>query len=144
MTDPSVNLSERRTFLGILLGGVGLVVSAAAAWPVWRFLAPSSGEGALEKISILRDQISLEQAHFFSFHGKPAVVLQVIPGQFAAFSAVCTHLGCVIKWVPEQQEFLCPCHAGRFSVEGKVLGGPPPEPLEVLPVALVGDQVQVG
>ena len=144
MTDPSINLSERRTFLGILLGGVGLVISAAAAWPVWRFLAPSSGEGNLAKVAIQRAEVPLEQAHFFSFHGKPAVVLQAAPGQFAAFSAVCTHLGCVIKWVPEEQEFLCPCHAGRFSVEGKVLGGPPPEPLEELPVALDGDQVLVG
>jgi cytochrome b6-f complex iron-sulfur subunit len=127
--ESSAKLTERRTFLGILLGGVGLVVSAAAAWPVWRFLAPRTGSGELEKISISRAEIPLAGAHFFSFHGKPAVLLQSKPGQFAAFSAVCTHLGCVIKWVPEKGEFLCPCHAGRFSVEGKVLGGPPPEPL---------------
>ncbi len=144
MSDSSVNLSGRRTFLGGLLGAVGLVVTAAAAWPVWRFLAPQSGAGELEKIVIARGEVPLEQAHFFNFHGKPAVVLQVTPGQFAAFSAVCTHLGCVVKWVPEKQEFLCPCHAGRFSTEGKVLGGPPPKPLELLPVALVGDQLQVG
>lgn len=144
MSDPSVNTSERRTFLGILLGGVGIAVSAAATWPVWRFLSPRSSGGELEKVSVSRNEIPLEQAYFFNFHGKPAVVLQVTPGQFSAFSAVCTHLGCVVKWVSEKQEFLCPCHAGRFSVEGKVLGGPPPKPLETLPTALVGDQVQVG
>ena len=144
MTDPSVNLSERRTFLGILLGGIGLVVTAAAAWPVWRFLAPRSGEGQLEKISVARAEVPVGQAHFFNFHGKPAVVLQVSPGAFAAFSAVCTHLGCVIKWQPAEQEFLCPCHAGRFSATGQVLGGPPPAPLEELPVTLTGDQVEIG
>ena len=144
MGDPSVQSTQRRTFLGLMLGGVGLVVSAAAAWPVWRFLAPRSGDGQLEAIGIARADVPLDSAHFFSFHGMPAVVLQATPGQFAAFSAVCTHLGCVIKWVPEKGEFLCPCHAGRFSVEGTVLGGPPPEPLEILPVSLVDDQILVG
>lgn len=144
MGDPSVQSTQRRTVLGLMLGGVGLVVSAAAAWPVWRFLAPRSGDGQLEAIEIARADVPLDSAHFFSFHGMPAVVLQATPGQFAAFSAVCTHLGCVIKWVPEKGEFLCPCHAGRFSVEGTVLGGPPPEPLEILPVSLVDDQILVG
>jgi cytochrome b6-f complex iron-sulfur subunit len=127
-----------------MLGGIGLVISAAAAWPVWRFLSPRADAGKLAKITIPRADVPLGGAHFFSFHGKPAVVLQAGPGQFAAFSAVCTHLGCVIKWVQEKGEFLCPCHAGRFSVEGKVLGGPPPAPLEILPVSLVDDQLLVG
>lgn len=144
MTETSGDSSERRTFLGIMLGGIGLLISAAAAWPVWRFLAPSTDAGKLEKVKISRTEVPMGGAHFFSFHGKPAVVLQVTPGQFTALSAVCTHLGCVVKWVPEKSEFLCPCHAGRYSAEGKVLAGPPPSPLEVLPVSLADDQIQVG
>jgi len=144
MTEMSGDSSQRRTFLGIVLGGIGLVISAAAAWPVWRFLAPSTDAGKLEKVKISRTEVPLAGAHFFSFHGKPAVVLQPAPGQYAAFSAVCTHLGCVVKWVSEKSEFLCPCHGGRYSAAGKVLAGPPPEPLENLPVSLVDDQILVG
>ena len=144
MSDPAVNLPERRTFLGILLGGVMLVISAAAAWPVWRFLSPEKGAGEQDIVTVPREQVPVGQAHFFNYHGKPAVVLQATPGEFEAFSAVCTHLGCVVKWLPEENEFLCPCHAGRFSAEGKVLGGPPPAPLEKLPVTLAGDQVEIG
>jgi len=54
---------------------------------------------------------------------------QLSPGRFLAFSAVCTHLGCVVTWRPEEKIFFCPCHAGRFSEDGEVLGGPPPKPL---------------
>ncbi len=144
MSELSDSNQQRRTFLGILLGGIGVALGAAAAWPVWRFLSPRAGEGELEKISIDRSLVTVGAAHFFNFHGQPAVVLQASPGQFLAFSAVCTHLGCVVKWVDDKGEFLCPCHGGRFSVEGTVLGGPPPAPLGKLPVSLEGDRVLVG
>jgi nitrite reductase/ring-hydroxylating ferredoxin subunit len=52
-----------------------------------------------------------------------------------ALSAVCTHLGCVVAWQDQAGEFLCPCHGGRFSADGQVLGGPPPKPLETLLVS---------
>jgi len=93
---------------------------------------------------VARGEVGVGKAHFFNFHGRPAVVLQLKPGDFSAFSAVCTHLGCIVKWVVEKQEFLCPCHAGRYSAEGAVLSGPPPKPLESLPVAVEGDQVLIG
>ena len=144
MTQTTEKTSPRRTFLGILLGVVGLAISGAAAWPVWRFLSPRAGDGAQEKVKIPRSEVPLSGAHFFNFHGKPAVVLQPSPGKFTALSAVCTHLGCVVKWVPESSEFLCPCHAGRYSADGKVIAGPPPEPLEVLPISLADEQILVG
>lgn len=144
MSETPVDLSGRRTFLGFLLAGIGTVLAVLASVPVWRFLSPREGDGELAKIEIPKTDIPLNKAHFFNYHGKPAVVLQPAPGQFVALSAVCTHLGCIVKWQPAEQEFLCPCHAGRFTVEGTVISGPPPKPLEALPVALVGDLVQVG
>lgn len=80
----------------------------------------------------------------FSFNGRPAVLLQKAPGEFVAMSAVCTHLGCIVKWVEADQELLCPCHGGRFSTEGVVIGGPPPAPLELYPVSLQDDQILIG
>jgi cytochrome b6-f complex iron-sulfur subunit len=144
MDQQSVPSAQRRNFLFIMVGAVGVALGGLISWPVWKYLAPGKKSGELEKISIARGDVALGKAHFFNFHGRPAVVLQPEPGDFAAFSAVCTHLGCVVKWVADKQEFLCPCHGGKFSTEGTVLGGPPPKPLESLPVAVQGDQVLVG
>ena len=49
------------------------------------------------------------------------------------FSPNCPHLGCHYIWNPKIQKFACPCHASMFSLEGKVLYGPAPRPLDTLP-----------
>jgi len=49
---------------------------------------------------------------------------------FVVLSTVCTHVSCSVNWVPEQKQFFCPCHAGVFDAEGKVVSGPPPRPLQ--------------
>lgn len=135
---------SRRKFLAISLGSVGAMVAGIAAYPLFRYLSPRPTGGEKGRVTIPRAQVVAGQAHFFQFQGHPAVVLQRAPGVFAAFSAICTHLGCIIRWLPEKGEFLCPCHAGRFSGDGKVLGGPPPRPLQAIPVALAGDNLLVG
>jgi cytochrome b6-f complex iron-sulfur subunit len=50
----------------------------------------------------------------------------------------------VVQWQEGKGEFLCPCHGGRFSSTGVVLGGPPPRPLENLPVVIDGDRLRIG
>lgn len=144
MDDRDVLPTQRRKFLIILLGCIGAVLAAVATWPVWRYLSPQEIEGAATKVAIARSKVGPGDVHFFSFRGEPAVVLQPKPGTIVAFSAVCTHLGCVIQWQVDKEEFLCPCHAGRFRVDGTVLGGPPPKALKKLPVTLENDQVLVG
>ncbi len=47
-------------------------------------------------------------------------------------SGTCTHLGCTVQWNAGENQFQCPCHGGRFSPDGTVLGGPPPRPLQQL------------
>ena len=135
---------SRRKFLASALGLVGAAFAGVAAYPVFRYLSPQQSSGEKGRVTTSRAQVGVGQAHFFQFQGHPAVVLQSTPGVFVAFSAICTHLGCIIKWLPEKGEFLCPCHGGRFATDGKVLGGPPPKPLPTIPVALSGDNLLVG
>lgn len=135
---------QRRKFLFTVLGGLGALLGAASAWPVFRFLAPMASAGAGSKVTIPRSEVPLNKAHFFQYEGKPAVVLQPSPGKFIALSAVCTHLGCVVAWNEKADEFICPCHGGRYSPEGKVLAGPPPSPLPSYAVVLEGDQLKIG
>lgn len=144
MSDTPENAKQRRTFLAIMLGAIGAVIAAAFSWPLFRYLSPIDKGAANEQVRIARQKVQVGGAHFFSFQGRPAVLLQPEAGNFVALSAVCTHLGCIVKWVDEKQEFLCPCHAGRFSTVGQVLGGPPPEPLETYSVVLDGDDILIG
>ncbi|MGH9597711.1 MAG: ubiquinol-cytochrome c reductase iron-sulfur subunit, partial [Edaphobacter sp.] len=47
-----------------------------------------------------------------------------------AYAPACTHLGCAYHWDASKKDFLCPCHASEFSIDGKVLAGPAPRPLD--------------
>jgi menaquinol-cytochrome c reductase iron-sulfur subunit len=47
-----------------------------------------------------------------------------------AFSNVCTHLACRVNWNDQAQEYICPCHDGKFNIDGTVVAGPPPRPLD--------------
>ncbi len=54
-----------------------------------------------------------------------------------AYSAVCTHLGCIVsQWVADKEAALCPCHGGVYDLKdgAKVIAGPPPRPVPQLPV----------
>jgi Rieske Fe-S protein len=53
-------------------------------------------------------------------------------GKLHIYSAICTHLGCTVKWNPLEESFDCPCHGSRFSGKtGKVINGPPNTNLEI-------------
>lgn len=53
-----------------------------------------------------------------------------------ALAAVCSHLGCNVRFDEEKKEFICPCHAGVYDFNGNNISGPPPRPLTALPVKL--------
>lgn len=48
---------------------------------------------------------------------------------YVAMSNVCTHLGCRVRWIPDTNQFDCPCHNGIYAKDGSVISGPPPRPL---------------
>jgi menaquinol-cytochrome c reductase iron-sulfur subunit len=53
-----------------------------------------------------------------------------------ALSATCTHLGCQVQWDGAAERFHCPCHGGTYDSAGRVLGGPPPRPLDAVDARL--------
>jgi len=64
--------------------------------------------------------------------------------KFIAYSGTCTHLGCSYGYDKTKDLFVCPCHRGIFDVKtGKVLSGPPPRPLDTLPVKVENGEVHV-
>ncbi|MBH1936358.1 Rieske (2Fe-2S) protein [Streptomyces sp. AV19] len=72
------------------------------------------------------------------------LVAQPAKGQFKAFSAECTHAGCVLAAI-EEGAAACPCHGSRFDVKtGKVLQGPAGDPLPAVPVRAKGGRLVAG
>jgi len=61
-----------------------------------------------------------------------------------AFAPQCTHLGCAYHWDEGNHNFLCPCHTSTFSIDGKVLAGPAPRPLDRYAVKIEGSKLQLG
>jgi menaquinol-cytochrome c reductase iron-sulfur subunit len=57
-------------------------------------------------------------------------VLRKSETEVVVFSNVCTHLSCHVNWNAEAQQFICPCHDGRFNINGQVIKDPPPRPLD--------------
>ncbi len=60
-----------------------------------------------------------------------------------AYSPNCPHLGCGYRWFSQDQRFKCPCHASVFDINGTVLSGPAPRPLDTLPVQIANGKILV-
>jgi cytochrome b6-f complex iron-sulfur subunit len=60
-----------------------------------------------------------------------------------AASAVCTHVRCILGFDRERRGLVCPCHDGRFDLNGNVLSGPPPRPLPIYEVSIRAGEVFV-
>ena len=63
--------------------------------------------------------------------------------RIAAVSIICTHLGCIPSWLPNDRKFKCPCHGSGFKPDGTNFEGPAPRPLERFKIYLDGDDVVV-
>lgn len=134
----------RRKFLGLCLGGVGAGAVAAAIYPVYRFLAPRPTENSAGKVEFSLKDVPEGGAKFFDYAGSSAVLIKKRGGNLVALSAVCTHLGCIVQWEKDKQEFLCPCHGGLYTADGSVISGPPPKPLAKLPFTVVNGTITIG
>ncbi len=60
---------------------------------------------------------------------------------YIAMSNICSHLGCRVRWIADQDGFFCPCHNAVFNKEGQVVSGPPPRPLDRFEVKVEDDQL---
>ena len=59
-----------------------------------------------------------------------AWVVRTAENKVVAYGPQCTHLGCAYHWDDGKSNFLCPCHSSIFSLDGKVVAGPAPRPLD--------------
>jgi Rieske Fe-S protein len=75
------------------------------------------------------------------FDTQLTVVTQPTAGEFKAFSAVCTHMGCTVNQIADGR-IDCPCHGSEYSItDGAVLAGPAPRPLPAKTIKITGDSI---
>jgi Rieske Fe-S protein len=75
------------------------------------------------------------------FTGPKVVVTQPTANEFKAFSAVCTHMGCIVSQV-SNGTIDCPCHGSQYSITtGAVVAGPAPMPLPAEQIKVSGGSI---
>jgi Rieske Fe-S protein len=72
-----------------------------------------------------------------------AFVLSEDGRNFIAMSNICTHLGCRVRWIRDEEQFFCPCHVGIFDKAGNVVSGPAPRPLDRYQVQVINEELQI-
>ncbi len=143
MTEKQITREEFLNLGKKLLTVTGLAVIFA---PVVAFFFPAKLEEIpAEPVSAGSvDEFPVNTSKTIRFGRYPAIVIN-LPEGFRAYSAVCTHFACIVKWDPKLNEIVCPCHEGYFNpLDGSVISGPPPSPLHPLSIDVINDQVLVG
>lgn len=135
---------DRREFLHISIGGLGILIGASLFAPSLIYFLSPAWKKKEEEWVFLGDVGKIEigkpsKVEFVVRHkdgwmtieeNKSAWVFPKNPKEVVVFDPHCTHLGCPYRFDEGRGEFLCPCHNAVFDMEGNVLSGPPPRPLD--------------
>ncbi len=142
------NELSRRDFIKVTTGIVGGLIGVAIGLPSISYLIdPALQEGGKDvwvaigkfedmqkgvpyPFSFTRVQVNGWERTSNSFGGY-ALRKSDDPKDLLILNSRCTHLSCTVNWSEEAQGYLCPCHDAKFGIEGEVLDGPPPRPLDV-------------
>ncbi len=136
MTDAS-----RRRVINWLLNSSFGALAAAVLYPVARFISPPEMPEAdtnLVEAGLSNDPELVERGFkILRFGNDPVILLRTKNDEFKAFSAICTHLDCIVEYHRDESLIWCNCHNGAYDNQGQVVGGPPPRPLQSFKVDLI-------
>jgi len=136
--------TTRRTFYSAVIAGLGGLMTAALAAPAAAYLLirPKSQKQSdfvpaadLASLTVGKpEEVVFRRTRVDGWRvlneKSTAWVLRQDEQNVVAFAPQCTHLGCAYHWDEKEKNFLCPCHTSTFSIDGKVLTGPAPRPLD--------------
>ena len=149
---------NRKDFLSLAILAIGGVISFAIGIPAVAYiLGPALKKadeqnwiplGAASKVelgvpTLFKAKIEQKAGWITNEQELTFYVLTDNGRDFVAMSNVCTHLGCRVRWVEDQDQFFCPCHNAVFDKQGEVAAGPPPRPLDRFDVKVENDQLFV-
>src|SRR5262249_6580845 len=145
-TDAFRDLITRRSAGKVLLGGATCGYAGAIGYPLVRYLASGAevadegaqvNEVALGKTDeVLPPSGEKDAGKNFAFGNTPGLLIRIgKTGEYHAYDATCSHLGCTVAYNADAGRIQCPCHGGQYDpLTGKNVGGPPPAPLRKLEV----------
>lgn len=150
-------LIQRRTFIMRILWGIGAILGILTMIPVVGALfAPLFRKTpvAWREIGNVDDfkvgktvLVKFKNANPLPWSGLSSETAswlrKVSNDKFIAFAINCTHLGCPVRWMPDAEIFLCPCHGGVYNMDGSYAAGPPPHGLNKYPVRIKDNKVEI-
>jgi len=156
MTDKLDENMHRRRFMKLAIGLFNGLIALLLAVPGLGFLLTpvlrKGSEswvklGALEKFSSEQPQkVSFKYVSEVDYSRKEKngfVWVLTKDKKLTVFSPVCTHTGCNVAWRSSEGKFACPCHEGRYDLDGNVISGPPPKPLTKLTKRIENGQLLI-
>lgn len=160
-TRPEARLEKvmpRRSFYLAVIYICNAVMGAALAVPTLLYLLvpPRSRKqsayvdaGDISQLTIGTPvEMSFQQSRLDGWRAvtekRTAWVVKTAENKVVAYGPQCTHLGCAYHWDDGGKQFACPCHASFFSIQGAVLAGPAPRPLDRYVTKIQGNRLQIG
>ena len=152
------NQVSRKKFMEIAIWSIGGVIALGMTIPAIAYLVGPAIRKAQEQVwirlgSVLKVEIGVptlfkvkvqQRTGWIVNEEEISVYVLTEDGRnYIAMSNICTHLGCRVRWIAEQNSFFCPCHNAIFDQEGGVVSGPPPEPLERYEVKVEDNQLYI-
>jgi len=133
---------SRRRLMAYAWMGAAAIVMGELIFGTFAFLWPRRKGPKVETVFIAGKVTDFKVGEIIPFRKERTFILRTERG-FLAISAICTHLHCVVNWNEMLKKFECPCHGAKFNLNGEVLEGPPPRPLDLYKLQLVAGNVVV-
>lgn len=134
---------SRRDFLQIAWAATGAITLVASGAVGLQFFAPKVVDGAFGGVFNVGAVDEFPLGSVTPVTNGRFYVVRLQDGGFLALYQKCTHLGCAVPWEPESGQFVCPCHASAFEMDGNVINAPAPRPLDRFPVTITDGIVSV-
>jgi Rieske Fe-S protein len=123
----------------MFLKSLGVAVGAAVIAPSRLARAePKKVAIKLEKVEKLRE---VGGSMTVSVKDRQVLLVRDSETSVRAFDPRCTHQQCAVGYDAAAKKLVCPCHSATYDLDGKVLGGPAPKPLQAFPATLSEDRV---
>ena len=150
------NQVSRKNFMEIAIWSIGGVIALGMTIPAIAYLVGPAIRKAQEQVwirlgSVLKVEIGVptlfkvkvqQRTGWIVNEEEISVYVLTEDGRnYIAMSNICTHLGCRVRWISEQNGFFCPCHNGVFDEQGNVVSGPVPRPLDRFEVMVEDEQL---
>lgn len=140
---PETTELTRRNFLKLGITALGVLAAMEAGAASLIYLRSHSLKGVFGSIVTAGRVDDFQPGSVTEFPEARFFLLRAHDGGFMALHTRCPHLGCSVVWMPEKEQFLCPCHAAEFDEHGAHGKAPANRALDMYAITIKKGMVQV-